>query len=85
MAFFMRLLAAGMNFFTPNDEARVSQLLGLGMWTLPLAVVVGLFALLVPASRELGLKFREHFICYLIASVVVILIVGVDLIFWRNA
>ena len=85
MAFFMRLLAAGMSVFNPNDEARVSQLLGLGAWTLPLIVVGGLFILVLAASRKLKLGFREHVFCYLVASVAVTLIVGMDMAFWRRA
>ena len=83
MAFFMRLLAEGMSFFNPNDEARVSQLLGLGIWTLPVIVVTGLFGLLVSASRNLKLRFRDQLFCYLVASVVVTLIVGADAALWR--
>ena len=85
MAFFMRLLAAGLSVFNPNDEARISQLLGLGTWTLPLVVVVGLLVLVGAASRRLRLGFRDHLFCYLLASVVVTLIVGVDMTLWRKA
>ncbi len=85
MAFFMRLLAAALSLFKPNDEARVSQLLGLGTWTLHLAVVAGLFILLLAASRDLKLRFRDQFFCYLVASIVVTLIVGVDMAFWRKS
>lgn len=85
MAFFMRLLACFMSLFNPNDEARISQLLGLGTLTLPLMVVMGLFALVVSASRELGIRFRDQFFCYLVASIVVTLIVGVDSMVWRKA
>ncbi len=85
MAFFMRLLATAVSLSNPNDEARVSQLLGWGTWTLPLTVVVGLFILLAAASRKLELSLRDQFFCYLVASVVVSLIVGVDMIFWRKA
>jgi len=85
MAFFMRLLATGMSLFNPNDEARISQLLGLGSWTLPLIVVIALFILLVCASRELRLRFYDQFFCYLVASIVVTLIVGVDMALWRKA
>jgi hypothetical protein len=84
MAFFMRLVAAGVSVLNPNDEARISQLFGLGTWTLPVVVVVGLFALLVPSSRQLKLGFRDQFFCYLVASIVVSLIVGADAILWRR-
>lgn len=50
MAFFMRLLATGVSLFNPNDEARIRLLLGLGTWTLPLIVVIGLFILVMLAS-----------------------------------
>lgn len=85
MAFFMRVLAAGMSLFNANDEARVSQLLGVGTWTLPLIVVVGLLVLVVAASRALRLGLRDQFFCYVVASVVVTLIVGVDMTLWRKA
>lgn len=85
MAFFMRLLAAGISLFNPNDEARISQLLGLGAWTLPVAVVVGLLVLLVSASRRLQLGVRDQFFCYLTASIVVSLIVGADMMLWSGA
>jgi len=83
MAFFMRLLAAGMSVFNPNDEARVSQLLGLGTWTIPVVVVAGLLVLLVAASRQLRLGWRDQLFCYITASIVVSAIVGVDQVFWR--
>lgn len=83
MAFFMRLLAAGVSLFNPNDEARVSQYLGLGTWTLPLLVVGGLLVLVVSASRRLKLRLLDQVFCYLVASVVVSLIVGLDMMLWR--
>jgi hypothetical protein len=82
MAFFMRLVAAGISIFNPNDEARVSQLMGVGTWTLPLTVVAGLSFLFLVASRELKLKIRDQFFCYVVASIVIALIVGVDKAFW---
>jgi hypothetical protein len=85
MAFFMRLLANALNLFNPNDEASVSRLLGLGTWTLPLVVVVGLFILLLIASRELKLRFRDQLFCFLVASAATTLIIGVDTTFWRKA
>lgn len=84
MAFFVRLLAAGVSLFNPSDEAGVGQMLGIGTWTLPLLVVAGVFALLAVATRRLQLRFRDQFFCYLVASVVVTLIVGVDMLVWRR-
>lgn len=84
MAFFMRAVAAGISIFNPNDEARVSQMLGLGTWTIPLIVVISLFALLFSASVQMNLRTRDQLFCYLVASVVVSLIVGVDMAVWRS-
>ena len=84
MAFFMRLLATAVSLSKPNDEARVSQLLGIGTWTLPLIVVVSLLILLVAASRKLELRFRDQFFCFFVSSVVVTLVVGADMAFWRK-
>ncbi|MBX2819090.1 MAG: hypothetical protein KTR29_05385 [Rhodothermaceae bacterium] len=82
MAFFMRLFAAGISVFNPNDEARISQALGIGLWTLPVIVVSVLFVLLYLASRRLKLTARDHLFCYLVASIVVTLVVGVDSFFF---
>jgi hypothetical protein len=84
MAFFMRLLATAMSLFNPNDEASVSQLLGIGKWTLPLIVVSGLFILFRAASRKLKLGYPDQFFCFSVASLVVSLIVGADAM-WRAA
>jgi hypothetical protein len=78
MAFFMRLMAAAVSVFNPNDEARISEQLGLGTWTLPAIVVIFLFVLVFFASRRLGLRFRDQLLCYVIASIVVSLVVGID-------
>jgi len=76
MSFFMRLFAGVVSIFNLNDEARISLQLGLGTWTLPIVVILFLFTLLYFASRRLRLTFRDHFFCYLTASIVVTLIVG---------
>ncbi len=85
MAFFMRLLAAGISFFNVNDEAKISQLAGLGTWAVPVAVVTGLLVLVILASRTLRLKFRDHLFCYLVSSAVITAIVGVDAVLWPKA
>jgi len=50
----MRILATGISVFNPNDEARLSLALGLGTWTLPLAMCIALLALTIAASRRLN-------------------------------
>ena len=82
MAFFMRLFAAGISAFNPNDEARISQDLGMGTWTLPIIAVALLFGLLYFASRRLKLTVRDQFFCYLVAAIVVTFVVAVDSFFF---
>lgn len=84
MAFFTRLLAAAVSLFNPNDEARISAYLGLGQWTLPALVVIALLVLTFAASRRLRLSFRDQFLCYVVASLAVSLVVGVDHVFFAR-
>ena len=78
-ALFMRLVAVGLSIFLLNDEARSSQLLGIGTWTLPALVVGALAFMTVIASRRLGLGWRINVGLYLICSVIVSAIVGADM------
>ena len=79
-AFFMRLLAAAVSVLTPNDEARASELLGLGTWTVPAVVVIGLGAMTVVVSRALRISWKVQLAAYLVSSVVIADIVGLDLL-----
>lgn len=85
LAFFSRVLAGAVSFANPNDEARISHDLALGTWTLPAIIIAGLFALLYFASRRLGLTVRDQFFCYVVASVAVTLMVGMDYFFYPGA
>lgn len=84
MAFFSRFLAGAVSFFNANDEARISAQLGLGSWTLPLVVAGVLFVLTWLASRRLKLSFRDQLLCYVVASVAVSIVVGVDQLFFSK-
>lgn len=53
-AFLMRLLAAGITFMNPNDEARLGLSWGLGLWPVHAAVVGALLVLTVLAMRRAG-------------------------------
>jgi hypothetical protein len=77
-AFFMRLVAAAASLFNPNDEARASTLLGLGMWTLPAIMVLALGALTIVSSRALRLSWKVNVGAYVVSSVVISAIVGLD-------
>lgn len=82
MAFYMRFVAALISLIKPNDEARISQALGMGTWTLSIVVVFALFTLVFFASRDLKLSARDQIFCYLTASVVVAIVVGADTAFF---
>lgn len=75
----MRLMAAGVSLFNPNDEARISQELGLGLWTLPVATVAVLALLTVIASRRLGLSWRTNLLTWLTATAALSAIIGLDM------
>jgi hypothetical protein len=80
-AAFMRLLATAVSVFHPNDEARLSMYFGLGKWTLPIIVSASLLLLTWKASRYLKLTWKEHFLCYVTASISISLIIVMDRFF----
>ena len=82
-AAFMRWMAAAISLFNPNDEARLSMEHGWGPWTLPAVVVAGLVALTVIGSRRLGLGWKVNGLMYLVATVAVTLVVGLDALLTR--
>ncbi|MGJ9419307.1 hypothetical protein ACHAC9_16330 [Massilia sp. CMS3.1] len=77
-AAFMRLVAGLVSVMHPNDEARLSIYLGLGKWTLPVLVAAGLIFLAMEGAKRLGLTWKDHALCYLVASLAVTAIVGLD-------
>ena len=79
-ALFMRLVATGVSVFNPNDEARISQLLGWGTWTLPAIVLILLGVLTVIASRKLRLSWKVNALAYVVSSVVATVMVGLDMV-----
>ncbi|NNU15939.1 hypothetical protein HK107_06330 [Parvularcula sp. ZS-1/3] len=50
-AFMMRLMAQVISFKSPNDEMRVSEMIGIGAWTVPIAMMVVLLILMLWAGR----------------------------------
>ena len=78
VAAFMRLVAGLVSVMHPNDEARLSMYFGLGKWTLPVLVAAGLILLAVKGSKRLGLTWKDQALCYLVASLAVSAIVGLD-------
>ena len=79
-AAFMRAMAMAISLFHPNDEARISEWLGWGLWILPAIVCVGLVGLLVIGSRRLGVTWKTLALTWVVASVAVSAIVGLDMV-----
>ncbi|HWQ86049.1 hypothetical protein [Brevundimonas sp.] len=82
-AAFMRFMATVISLFNPNDEARISEWLGWGTWTLPAIVTLGLFGLLAIGSRRLGVSWKTLALTWVVASVAVTAVVGLDMIMPR--
>jgi hypothetical protein len=78
VAAFMRFAAAVVSLLNPNDEARISMMLGLGKWTLPVLVAAGLILLAAKASKRLQLTWKDQALCYVVASLAVSMIVALD-------
>jgi hypothetical protein len=79
-AFMMRLLAAGVSVFHPNDEARISMAMGLGPWVLPALVVAALGLMLAYAYRRLDLHWSVNVWSWIVASIGVAMVVIVDVL-----
>jgi hypothetical protein len=76
----MRVTATAVSVFNPNDEARISLELGMGQWTLPLIVCGLLIALTVVASRKLRIGWKTNLLTYLVCTVGITAIVGLDML-----
>ncbi len=67
-ALMMRIMATVVSLSNPNDEARVSEWLGIGMWALPLIAIAGLFIITLLASRHLNLDWKRWVFSWLVIS-----------------
>lgn len=76
----MRVTAAGISPFNPNDEARIGLELGIGQWTLPVLVCGLLVTLTVLASRRLRIGWKTNVLTYLVCTVGISAIVGLDIL-----
>jgi hypothetical protein len=79
-AAFMRFMATVMTLFLANDEARISEWLGWGLWTLPVIVTVALFGLLAIGSVKLKVGWKALALTWLVASVSVSAVIGLDML-----
>lgn len=78
IAFIQRFLAAGISLKSPNDEARISESLGLGTMTLPILVSIVLFTLVYLAARKWKYSFKFSLISFLIISLSITALVLTD-------
>ena len=60
LPFYMRLLAGLMNFISLNDEGRIGDELGIGIFTLSFIIVSLLFYLILRISRQYNLNLKFH-------------------------
>lgn len=79
-AAFMRFMATVISLFNPNDEARISEWLGWGMWTLPVLVTVALLGLLAVGSLRLRVGWKTLVLTWGVASIAVSAVVGLDMV-----
>ncbi|AXT60338.1 hypothetical protein D1816_08230 [Aquimarina sp. AD10] len=82
-AFLFRLMAMIVSIINPNDEARISEWLGLGTWILPLLVSFTLFFLVIKTSKEQKYSVKFNLINYLLASVCIAAVVFSDQYFFK--
>ncbi len=82
-AAFMRFMATVISLFNPNDEARISEWMGWGTWTLPVIVTAGLFVLLAVGSRRLRVSWKTLALTWVTASVAVSAVIGLDVLITR--
>lgn len=64
-AFYMRLLAAGMNVIHLNDEGRISEAWGLGTYTISIIVSILLFLMVLSAIRVYKITWKFQLVTIL--------------------
>ena len=74
-ALMMRVMAAGASIANPNDEARVSEWLGIGMWTLPVIVIAVLLIMTFLGARKLSLGWRSWVFSWVTVSICITAII----------
>lgn len=82
--FIMRLGATWANQFNPNDEGRISLILGLNLYAISSIVVLSLLALIVIISRKNKYSFLFNIQTFLISVVCMIGLVYLDNVFKLN-
>lgn len=74
--FYMRLLAGIMNLFNPNDEGRISEFLGIGLYTISIIISSFLLFLVIKTSKKYRLNWKFNFwttiITIIISSILIL-------------
>lgn len=67
---YMRVLAGLFNFINPNDEGRIGEFFGIGLFTLSIIVSSILFFLVYKTSKKYELNWKFNTLTYLIVMVI---------------
>jgi len=81
VGFYMRLLASIMNVVnptSPNDEGRVSEYFGIGLYTIPIIVSAFLFYLVFKISKQYQIPKKFQLATYLIVTVFIAILILSD-------
>jgi len=79
--FIMRLGATWANQFNPNDEGRISLILGLNLYTISSIVVIFLLTLIIITSRKNKYSILFNVLTYFISTLCMIGLVYLDTVF----
>jgi hypothetical protein len=78
---YMRSLAGIMNFINPNDEGRISEFLGIGLFTISFIISGFLFYLVFKISKEYGLNWKFNLWTIIITMVISSILILYDQFF----
>jgi hypothetical protein len=75
-SFFVRFFSLAFGVFSRQDEARISELLGTGTYTVAVVVLIILIALVWGGSRRFKYRFKEISYFFLISTLCMLLVIG---------
>ncbi|QIG79168.1 zinc metalloprotease [Stakelama tenebrarum] len=82
-AFLCRAMASVVSLWNANDEMRISESLGIGAWTLPIAVTLLLGVLVWLAAKGKPFAARHWRVLYYSGSLGLAAVVGADMVLPR--
>jgi len=75
--FFMRLFPLAIKFDW-QDEAKISELLGIGKYTVAIIVLILLLLITWRASRVLKLNYKDNILCVIVSIICIFLVIFTD-------